>query len=210
MLSNSISRCKLPLHSKTMKKSIPLLSVLAVLLFPSVTFAHTGAGPAAGFGHGLAHPFGGLDHLLAMVAVGLWAAQMGKKALWAIPLSFVSLMVLGGALGLGGMGLPWVEAGIAASVLILGVLIAAGVRLPLAAGMALAGLFALCHGHAHGAELPSGASAMAYVLGFILATVLLHLSGMGLGATLRNASQPLVVRYAGAALALAGICLLAV
>jgi urease accessory protein len=143
-----------------------------------------------------------------MVAVGLWAAQQGKRAVWAVPLAFVATMALGGALGMAGLALPYVEQGIAASVLVLGVLIAAAARLPLAAGMLLVAVFALFHGHAHGAEMPSTASGLAYGAGFVAATALLHACGVGLGLTLKKLERPAALRFAGAAVALCGVGLL--
>jgi urease accessory protein len=188
------------------KNLLPSLLASAGLLLPSTLFAHPGHGPAMGFEPGFAHPLGGLDHLLALLAVGLWAAQLGGRAFWAVPLSFVSVMALGGILGMQGTALPFVETGIIASVLVLGVLIAAGARLPLAGSMALAGLFALFHGYAHGAEMSESGSGITYAAGFVLATVLLHLGGMGLGLAAEKGARPILVRFAGAAVALAGIC----
>ncbi len=149
---------------------------------------------------GFVHPFMGLDHLLAMLAVGLWAAQLGGRWAWAVPLAFVSAMAGGGALGIAGMSLPLVEPAIAVSVLVLGLLIAARVRLR-ASGLALVGVFALFHGAAHGIEMPPQASRLVYSGGFILATALLHAAGAGLGLLPR-------ARLAGAPVALAGAWLL--
>jgi len=176
-------------------------------LAPSLAQAHTGVGPTTGFAHGLTHPVTGLDHICAMVAVGLWAVQRGGRALWLIPFVFVSVMALGGALGAAGVALPFVEKGIIASVLILGVLIAAAVRLPLLVSVFLVGLFALFHGHAHGAEMPDTASGLAYGLGFILATVGLHFCGIGLGLMARQFNSTNWVRYGGGAIAACGVYL---
>ncbi len=187
-------------------KSTPsLLLLLAFLAVPSLAHAHTGAGASTGFLHGFGHPFGGIDHLCAMLAVGLWAAQMGGRAIWAVPLSFVSVMAAGGVLGMLGISLPLVESGILLSVLILGVLIAAAVRLPLSASIVLVGLFALFHGHAHGAEMPGTASGVPYAGGFVLATIVLHLCGLGLGIGFQKSAPAGFVRLAGAAIALCGI-----
>jgi len=150
-------------------------------LLPSLAYAHVGTGETGGFLHGLMHPVSGLDHICAMLAVGLWAAQTGGRSIWAVPLTFVSVMALGGMLPLLGIGLPFVEQGIALSVLLLGVLIAASVRLPLWLSGSMVGLFALWHGHAHGTEMPALASGIEYVLGFMLATVLLHVVGISFG-----------------------------
>jgi urease accessory protein len=142
-----------------------------------------------------------------MIAVGLWAAQTGGRAIWAVPMAFVSIMALGGALGMTGIHFPFVEPGIGLSVLILGVFIAAAVRLPLPASIVIVGLFALCHGHAHGAEMPESVSGLAYAGGFILATALLHATGIGLGVAIEEVAAGRFVRFAGAAIALCGVSL---
>ncbi len=180
---------------------------MLVLLAPTLAHAHTGVGATHGFWHGAGHPVSGLDHICAMVAVGLWAAQTGGRALWAVPASFVGVMAFGGFLGVAGVPVPYVEQGIMTSVLILGVLIAAAVRLPLAASCAVVGLFALCHGHAHGAEMPVDSSGLAYGIGFMISTALLHLAGIGLGITVQKFAQAAVVRLAGGAIALCGVYL---
>jgi len=177
----------------------------AATLLPSLAHAHVGAGDTHGFVHGFGHPLGGLDHLCAMIAVGLWAAQMGGRAIWAVPLTFVSVMVLGGMLGMAHINLPFVEQGILLSVLVLGVLIAAAVRLPLVASAVIVGLFAVFHGFAHGAEMPDTASGLEYALGFVLATTLLHSIGIAVGVGIQKISQPLVVRLAGAAIVVCGL-----
>jgi urease accessory protein len=131
-------------------------------------FAHTGVGDTAGFVHGFIHPIGGLDHVLAMVAVGLFAALLGGRALWLVPFSFVSMMAVGGALGMGGVALPFAEFGIGLSVVAFGVAVAFRLHMPIAVAMALAGFFAVFHGHAHGAEMPDTASGFEYAAGFLL------------------------------------------
>ena len=156
---------------------------------------------------GFAHPFSGMDHLCAMAAVGLWAAQRGGRALWAVPLAFVSVMTLGAVVGMSGHVLPFAEQGIAASVLILGLLIAAAKQLPLAASIVLVGTFALFHGYAHGAEMPVSASGLTYGLGFVAATAGLHLLGISLGLTARKLATEKIVRYAGGAIAACGLYL---
>lgn len=181
------------------------LLLLGLLLTSSFAHAHTGVGDTGGFNHGFGHPFGGLDHLCAMIAVGLWAAQMGGRALWAVPLSFVSVMTLGGIAGMLGLQFAFVEQGIVLSVLTLGVLIAAAVRLPLAASIIIVALFALCHGHAHGAEMPENASSLAYAVGFVAATAILHCLGIGLGIAMQKLTSPVVVRFAGFVLALCAV-----
>src|SRR5262245_28932012 len=167
--------------------------------------AHTGLEHAVSFASGFKHPWSGLDHMLAMVAVGLWAGLNGGRALWAWPMAFVGLMVAGGALGISGIALPMVEPGILASVIVLGLLVLMAAQLPVALGAALVAAFAVLHGHAHGAELPAQASAASYAAGFALATALLH--RLGLGAAFLGRSDPgrLVVRGAGALVAVAGV-----
>ena len=178
--------------------------LLAALIVPSLAHAHVGVGETSGFLHGMGHPLNGLDHICAMIAVGLWAAQMGGRSIWAVPLTFVGVMALGGFLGAMDVNLPFVEMGIVISVLALGVLVAASVRLPLAASVIIVGLFAAFHGHAHGAAMPETASGLAYAAGFIVATALLHALGIGLGITIQRLARPQVVRFAGMAIALCG------
>ena len=176
----------------------------AALLLPSLAHAHVGVGEARGLWHGLSHPLSGLDHICAMVAVGLWAAQMGGRAIWAVPLTFVSVMALGGALGMLGVHVPFVETGIVVSVLTLGVLVAAAVRLPLFASILVVGMFAIFHGHAHGVEMPETASGLAYAAGFIVATAFLHACGIGLGIAIQRLASPAIARFAGIAIVLCG------
>ena len=145
-----------------------------------------------------------------MVAVGLWAAQLGGRALWGLPVTFVLMMALGGALGMSGAPLPWVEGGILASVLVLGALVALARRLPAAASMALVGAFAVFHGHAHGAEMPLAASPYSYGLGFALATSMLHATGIGTGVLLERGGgfAARLIRVSGGAIVTAGILML--
>lgn len=157
---------------------------------------------------GLSHPLSGLDHLLAMIAVGLWATQLGKQALWRIPLTFVLTMALGGLLGFADSPLPLVELGITGSMLILGGLIALALRLPLTASMALVGIFALFHGYAHGAEMATGSTALWYSLGFMLTTALLHGVGIGIGVMAQHGLPVHILRLGGAAMAASGMWLL--
>ncbi len=183
----------------------------ALVLMTGLAAAHTGVGSTHGFTHGFMHPVGGLDHVLAMVAVGLFAAQRGGRALWLIPCSFVAMMAVGGALGLYGFALPMVELGIAASVIVLGAIVALQARVPVAAAMGLVGFFAIFHGHAHGAEMPVDASGLAYAAGFMLATALLHVAGIGLGiaiAVVAEGRWSRALRVAGGAMSLAGIGIL--
>ncbi|MFQ5560031.1 MAG: HupE/UreJ family protein [Thermodesulfobacteriota bacterium] len=185
-----------------------LLALLAALLLPTLAHAHTGAGHGTGLLHGIGHPLGGLDHILAMAAVGIWAAQTSDRAVWAVPTTFVTVMAVGGAMGLAGTAIPFVEHGIVMSVLILGVLIMAAVRLPLAASAAVIALFALFHGHAHGAETPAALSGVSYGIGFILTTTVLHVSGIFFGLSLQKSARLQTVQYAGAAIAAGGVFLL--
>lgn len=180
---------------------------LALLVASGVAQAHTFGLSQMDLATGFIHPLGGADHVLAMVAVGLWATQLGGRALWRVPLTFVLTMAFGGALGFSGFPLPLVEAGIASSVLVLGVLVALASRLPLAASMALAGAFAVFHGHAHGAEMAAEASALWYGAGFMLATALLHGAGIGVGLLARRDAMPWL-RFSGAAIAAGGALLL--
>jgi len=155
--------------------------VWAPCLAPSVAFAHTGIGSTSGFMSGFMHPLSGLDHQLAMILVGVFAYQLGGRALWLVPLTFVSVMALGGLLGVEGVPIPFVEVGIALSVIVLGAVVAFGVKAPVAVAMGAVGLFAIFHGHAHGSEMPLDASGAEYGLGFTLATALLHAVGIGSG-----------------------------
>jgi len=184
------------------------LSVVALVLLPSFAYAHVGGfAETSGFLHGLLHPASGLDHVCAMLAVGLWAAQMGGRSVWVVPLTFVSVMALGGALPMLGIGLPFVEQGIVLSVLLLGVLIAASIRLPLWLSSGMVGLFALWHGHAHGTEMPELASGIGYALGFMLATALLHAAGIAFGLGVQRLARERIVHFSGASIALCGVYL---
>src|SRR5258708_1334702 len=141
-----------------MRSALPRTLAAVLMLAPTTAFAHTGAGYAHGFADGFAHPLGGLDHILAMVTVGILAWQLGGRAIWLVPASFVSLMAIGGIFGIAGEPLLWVELGIAASVIVLGAIVALGVKTPLAVAMGIVGLFAIFHGYAHGTEMPLDAS----------------------------------------------------
>lgn len=187
------------------------LLVGALALAPTAAFAHTGIGLAADHVHGFMHPLGGLDHILAMVAAGIFAYQLGGRALWAVPVTFVLVMAVAGGLGMAGMPLPFVESGIALSVIVLGAIVALGMKAPVAIAMGIAGLFAIFHGYAHGAELPSNASGLGYAFGFMLATALLHAAGIGLGHAVGRVGESYgksVYRVAGAVVAIAGVGLL--
>ena len=140
--------------------------------------AHVGAGLTSSFSAGFGHPLSGLDHMTVMVAVGLWAALKGGKAIWAWPAAFVGVMLIGGGLGIPGLALPFVEPAILASVVALGLLVMLAVDVPVSTGAVVIGLFALFHGHAHGTEIPAGAGASEYAAGFALSTALLHAAGI--------------------------------
>jgi len=170
---------------------------VAATLWPSLAFAHTEQGRAAGLVAGLRHPVSGLDHVLAMVAVGLWGAQLGAPAVWLLPVTFPMVMAFGGMLGLMGVALPGVEIGIALSGILLGIAVLAEWRPPLRAAAVIVGFFAIFHGHAHGTELPAGASGLLYSIGFVVATGTLHAIGIGIGVIHRWSWGRVVVRVAG-------------
>lgn len=188
-----------------MKKS--LLATLFVLASAGTAAAHTGHGATDGFASGFLHPLLGLDHLLAMIAVGLWGARIGGRALWLVPAAFVTVMALGGLVAVAGVDLPMVELGIIGSVLVLGLLVAAAPQLPFWAPAAIVALFALFHGHAHGTEMPETVSGLAYGLGFVLAAASLHGLGLALGLLVAGRS-PLALRLGGGAIAACGTLLL--
>jgi urease accessory protein len=167
--------------------------------------AHVQDGQAGGFVTGLAHPVSGLDHVLAMVAVGLWGAQLGTPAIWMLPVAFPMMMAMGGMLGLLGMPLPGVEYGIAASAILLGAAVMFEVRPALGLAAALVAFFAIFHGHAHGTELPPGQSALLYSMGFVIATGGLHAAGIGIGTIHRWGWGQGLLRVAGAAVAAGGV-----
>ncbi|WP_049733819.1 HupE/UreJ family protein [Rhizobium ecuadorense] len=188
------------------------LLALAAAALPAVAYAHTGVGQTSGFVHGFSHPVSGLDHVLAMVMVGVFAFQLGGRATWLVPATFVLVMALGGALGVAGVNLPFVETGIALSVVVLGAIVALNVKAPTALAMGVVGLFAIFHGHAHGAEMPEDAGGAAYAAGFMIATAFLHAAGLGLGYIIGRAGKrqgAFVTRAAGSVAAIAGVGILA-
>ncbi|KAB1074409.1 HupE/UreJ family protein [Methylobacterium planeticum] len=171
-----------PSPSSTARRLNPVTGILGLaLLTPGAALAHPGHGEALGLAAGLAHPLAGLDHVAAMVAVGLIAALRGGRALWLLPLVFPAMMALGAGAGMAGLALPFAEVGILASLVAFGLLAILGRGLPVALLAALLGAFAVFHGYAHGVEMPETASGLAYGLGFLAATGLLHLAGLGLG-----------------------------
>ncbi|MEM6744344.1 MAG: HupE/UreJ family protein, partial [Pseudomonadota bacterium] len=188
---------------------LPTLAA-ALILLPAVALAHAdhAHGGPGGFLSGFLHPLAGWDHVLAMVAVGLWGAFLGAPALWLLPVVFPLVMALGAALGILSVPLPAVEAGIAASAAVLGLMIVLKARLPLPAAAAIVGVFAIFHGHAHGTELPQAATPAAYAVGFVLATGLLHMLGIAFGALTRWPRGRLALQAGGGAISLAGLAFL--
>jgi urease accessory protein len=185
---------------------------VATIALPTIASAHPGHEATPGFIHGFLHPLGGLDHILAMVAVGLFAARLGGRALWLVPASFVVTMAAAGVIGMAGLELPFVEAGIALSLLVLGTAIAFEITMPAAAAMGLVAFFAVFHGHAHGAEMPETMSGLAYGAGFLAATATLHALGIGLGLLIGRSGEMFgrrVLQVGGSVAALAGAALLA-
>lgn len=185
---------------------------LAAAFVPAVAQAHVGAGATHGFAHGLAHPVGGLDHVLAMTLVGVLAFQMGGRAIWMVPAAFVGVMMLGGALGAAGVDLPFVETGIALSVVVLGAMVAFRAKASAAAAATIVGLFAVFHGHAHGAEMPATGSGLSYGAGFVLATIGLHGAGVALGYVLHLLTETrarLLTQGVGGGAAILGLMIMA-
>jgi urease accessory protein len=195
-----------------MQKRLAIAAMLVLGGLAAPASAHTGVSVTHDLTHGFLHPLGGLDHVLAMVAVGLYAARLGGRSLWLLPAAFIVTMIAGGALGYASVPVPMVEQGIGVSVIAMGLAIAFGVRLPAIAATLLVALFALVHGHAHGREGAELASFLAYACGFVAATSLLHAAGIAVGLALdRLGTVPAAVltRVAGAAGALAGVAILA-
>ena len=189
---------------KTPTEFLRLFVLMLALLPPAIAHAHSETGTIGGFVSGFRHPLTGLDHIAAMVAVGIWGAYLGAPAMWLLPVIFPMVMAFGGMLGLMGLPLPGAEIGIALSALVLGAVILAEARPPLAASLAVVAAFAIFHGHAHGTELPENASGLAYSIGFVTATGLLHAAGIGIGLIHRWPAGRLALRGAGGAIAAAG------
>jgi urease accessory protein len=190
-----------------MKVSRRFLVLALTALGSSPALAHTGTGDIVSFSSGFVHPFHGLDHVLAMVAVGMWAGFLGHRAVLGLPLAFLNAMLAGVTLALAGFGTPAVEIGIAASVLVLGTAIALGLRLPAATAAIVCAIFGLVHGYAHGTEMEQGASAAQFSVGFLLATALLHIGGVATAASLIR-SRPALSRLLGGGIAVIGAALL--
>ena len=185
-----------------MRLLLAALGMAALVALPAQ--AHDGTGLAGGFVAGFLHPVSGLDHLLAMVSVGLWGAFLGRPLIYILPMVFPGMMVVGAAVGMSGMTLPPVEVGIALSVVTLGVMILFAVRAPIAVACAIVGLFAVFHGYAHGAELPSAADPIGYSAGFVVSTGLLHLVGIALGTLRATPAGTLALRAAGGVIMVIG------
>ncbi len=185
---------------------------IAALMLSGAALAHPAPGQAhthlSGLLAGLAHPFTGIDHLLAMLAVGLWAGQSGGRATWAVPAGFVVLMAVAGIAALAGLSVPVIEPGILASLIALGLALAAAVRVPAVIGAAGVGVFAFFHGAAHGMEMPAANLALGYSCGFVLATILLHLSGVLIARSFHRANLAILLRLAGAGIAATGAALM--
>ena len=188
-----------------MKKRVFLAALL--VLAGSPAFAHAGVGATASFAAGIAHPLTGLDHVAVMITAGLWAALKGRRALWVWPATFVGVMLIGGALGMAHVPMPFVDPGILASLVVMGLMVALAVDLPVAAGAAIVAVFALLHGHAHGSEVAENIGGIEYMAGFALATATLHAIGIAFGVSMQRAALRPVIRVAGAACAVLGIAL---
>ncbi len=179
--------------------------LILMALLPATASAHTETGALGGFVSGFTHPLTGLDHMVAMLAVGLWGAFLGGRAMWMLPVVFPVVMAFGGALGVLGVPFPAVETGIAVSGVVLGLMVAFAVKPPLWVAALIVGLFGMFHGHAHGTELPATTNALAYSVGFVVSTGLLHLSGIALGLLVRWPWGKIVVRAGGFAIAVVGL-----
>jgi urease accessory protein len=203
---------RVPLDLRVPVSPCPHVSLCVILplllLWPASALGHTRGGEALGFTSGLLHPVSGLDHVLAMIAVGLWGAQLGAPAMWLLPVTFPMVMAFGGMLGLMGMKLPGIEVGIALSAIALGLAVCSEARPKLWIAALIVGFFAIFHGHAHGTELPPGANGILYSIGFVLATGTLHAVGISLGLIHRWPAGQTALRVAGAIVALAGVVFL--
>ncbi len=180
------------------------ISMLAVLAHSQPALAHVDHGEAVGLTTGLYHPWSGLDHILAMLAVGLWGAQLGRPAIWLLPVVFPMVMAWGAFCGLVGIPVPGVEFGIALSGVVLGIMVSAEAKPPVIVAAVLVGMFAIFHGHAHGTELPDGESGLLYSLGFVIGTGLLHTGGITIGLIHRWPTGARAIRMAGVLIALGG------
>jgi len=195
-----------PVSLRILSRISSIATLFIVLFLPTLALAHSelGAAGSTGFITGMLHPVTGLDHVIAMVAVGLWGAQLGKSALWVLPVAFPMIMAFGGAAGAIGIGLPGVEVGIALSGLFLGVMVLFNVRMSLWAALIPVSIFAVFHGHAHGTEMPGFSVPLLYAAGFVIATGLLHLCGIAIGMLWNWSVGQWVVRGSGAFIAVLG------
>lgn len=182
-----------------------LLALLVLAAAPEIASAHITQEGNGGFLHGFEHPLSGADHLLAMFCVGLWGAQMGGRSVWGLPIAFPLIMVVGGVMGIAGIPLPAIESGIALSIIVLGAAIALVWRPPEWLALAVIGLFAICHGYAHGAELPAAADPADFAIGFVIATGLIHLAGIGVGLGLNRIREGQISRVIGGLIGLGGV-----
>ena len=182
-----------------------LLLGLFITLFSSSLLAHESSGIAGGFISGFFHPINGWDHVIAMVAVGLWGAFLGNPAIWILPVVFPMVMALGGVLGIIGIPVPAVETGIALSAIVLGIMVAMAARPPIWVAATIVGVFAIFHGHAHGTELPNAAAPLAYSIGFVMATGLLHIGGIGFGFLSKWPAGKIAVKAGGGIIAFLGL-----
>lgn len=199
------------MQRRSFRQYAPLAALVTVAVtgFSSAALAHIGDHSHMSFAEGLRHPLTGLDHILAMVAVGLWASQLGRRAMWLLPVTFAAVMTVGAVFGFSGVALPWVEFGIAGSVLVLGAAVALALRPSLAVSVPLIAVFALLHGYSHGVELPAAASALSYGAGFVAATLALHAVGIALGLLANCVPVRFAARTAGGAIACVGLLLIA-
>lgn len=187
------------------------VALAVVACMPSIASAHSGVGDTSGYIHGFGHPISGVDHVLAMVMVGVFAYQLSGRAVWLVPMTFVLLMAVGGALDVLAVSLPFVELGIALSVIVLGGVVAFNVKAQIAIATGLVGFFAIFHGHAHAVETPENADGIAYAVGFMIATALLHALGIAVGFCIGKATERggrIAMRSAGGMAALAGFGLM--
>ncbi len=178
---------------------------VVLMLLSSAALAHSEAGVAGGLVSGFLHPIFGIDHLVAMVAVGLWGAQLGRPAIWVLPITFPLVMAVGALLGVAGFPLPLIEVGVSASAIVLGAVVMLALRPPLPVAAVIVAAFAIWHGFAHGVELPAAVNPLAYGIGFVIATGLLHLAGILLGVLVRWPAGALAVRASGGGIAAVGV-----
>lgn len=195
--------------ARVIARSAGAMLLVLLILWPTPALAHEDAAMAGGFTTGFRHPLSGIDHALAMISVGLWGAFLGRPLIIVLPTLFPVMMALGGGLGMAGVPVPPVEAGIALSVLVLGLMVAFAVRAPVPVACAIVAVFALFHGYAHGLEAPSRVDPVGYSTGFVLSTGLLHLAGIAIGTLLLLPRGAIAVRAAGAGIALSGSWFLA-